>query len=118
MFLLAKLRRLTNLLLVVALAAGLVTHSVQAAGMAAKMSIAASSTMPMSGKCDGCSGEGKGCMSLGTCSLICGMVFALPVASAVIERLPAVPAELAAIPAGVGWSAPPDPYPPRPPVLS
>jgi hypothetical protein len=115
---LAKLRRVTNLLLVVALAAGLVSHGVQAADMAAKMSMAAASAMPMSGKCDGCSGDGKGCMSSGTCSLICATVFALPVAGAVIELFPLVSEESAAISARAGWNSPPDPYPPRPTNLS
>ncbi len=113
-----NLRRLLNLLLVVALAAGLVSHGVQAADMAAKMSMDAGSTMPMSGKCDGCGGEGKDCMSPGTCSLICGTVFALPATSPVFHVLPAAPGEFAAIPAGVGWNSPPDPYPPRSTILS
>lgn len=111
-----KLRRLTDLLLIVALAAGLVVHGVQAANMAAKMSMVAASTMPMSGECDGCCDDG--CISLGGCSLICRTVLALHVVSPVFQLLPATLGEFGAIPARVGWNALPDPYPPRPTILS
>jgi hypothetical protein len=114
---LAKLRRLINLLLVVALAAGFVTQGVQAADMRAKMTMTAGA-MPTPHGCDGCSGDDNPCASLGGCSMTCGNILALPVANAAVDLLHAGSREPAAVLPLAGWSAPPDPHPPRPAILS
>ena len=122
-------------MLALTLAVGLVAQSVRAANMGAKMGMGttmvnmdgnmgmpAVGSMSMCHQChecksDGCKGDG--CLSLGSCAACCGTnVAALPVLTAVVEMLLAErPARITA-PLGVGWAAPPDPYPPRPSVLT
>ena len=104
-------------LLALALAMGLVAHAVRVAGMNHKMSMA-SSTMHMCDQGDcGTDGE-QPCKSAGTCSLLCNGMIALPATTAMLDVPPAAAAPICAVQAGPGWSAPPDPYPPRPSVLS
>lgn len=112
-----RVRRITVLLLTLALTAGLMSHGIRAADMGVKMAVAAASDMPISGKCDGCS-DGRDGMQAGTCSPYCGTVSALPSAPAVYDVLPIDTQQYAAVPAATGLGVPPDPYPPRPSVLS
>ena len=118
-----KIRRLLVCTLALALAAGLVTHSVpsgksgpKAADMTTTVSMDAAADLPMHSKCDGCAGDEKGLMPT-ACAAFCGSVIALPLpvifhAGQIVTMWP---------PAGTdatGHTAPPDPYPPRPVVLS
>ncbi|KAB2916389.1 MAG: hypothetical protein F9K29_11635 [Hyphomicrobiaceae bacterium] len=113
----ANFRRWVHLLLVVALAVGFMAQGVQAADMGAKMTMT-SDTMPMPGGCDGCSGDDNPCASLGACSMACGNILALAVVNAAVALLPASSNEPPAVRPLAGWSAPPDPHPPRPAILS
>lgn len=112
-----RLRRLGHLLLALALAMGLVTHAARAAGMDSKMSMAAGA-MQMCDKNDCSTGGSQPCKSAGTCSLLCNGIVALPATTAVLDVPPAAASPYSAIRVGPGWSAPPDPYPPRRSVLS
>jgi hypothetical protein len=114
-------RRLFVIVLSVALATGVVARSVPSIAMdiTAPAATAAATTdtdMPMSGKCNGCAGDEKAMAA--ACSALCGgAVAVLPVAVAF------GPASVEAIgpsatPAASGHAFPPDPYPPRPTVLS
>lgn len=125
------LRRLVHLVLALTLVIGLAAQSVRAADMSAKandpvhamathMTMAAAS-MPICNKCDACKRGGcKGdvCKSSGTCSAYCGNVPALPVIGAVIPMPLSETVVHATFPSGIGWTAPPDPYPPRTVILS
>lgn len=113
-----------------ALAVGLVLHAFDGTGVFAK-SVMVASDIPMShdmavskdmpgagtvpGKCNGCAGDEKGLAA--ACSAFCGAM-AMPSASVtvysvLVERLtPTTTPDL------IGRSDPPDPYPPRPTVLS
>lgn len=112
-----RVRRIAVLLLALALTAGWMSHGVRAADMGVKMAVAAASDMPISGKCDGCGG-GHDSMQAGTCFAYCGPVSALPSAPAVCDVLPVDTVQYRPVLPGTGWGAPPDPYPPRPSVLS
>lgn len=114
---LAKLRHLINLLLVVALTAGLVVQGVQATNMGAKMTMAAG-TMPIPDGCDGCSGDDNSCASVGGCSMACANILALPVIFAAVALLRARSAEPAAVLPRAGRNVLPDPHPPRPAILT
>ncbi|EIG62827.1 hypothetical protein Bra1253DRAFT_07767 [Bradyrhizobium sp. WSM1253] len=126
-----KIRRIPAFLMALALAVGLVLHGFDGVGMMAKSAMTASDgsmsharmatsgdrqgsgTLP--GKCNGCAGDEKGMVA--ACSAFCG-VMAMPspsliVYSVLVERLSPTTA-----PDLVGRSDPPDPYPPRPTVLS
>ena len=115
-----KIRRISAALMAVVLAIGLSTHGLGGPNMITNSAMALASDMPMSGdmpgKCDGCAGDEKG-LAQAVCSAFCGTVVPSPV-TAVFS---VVPAEILA-PAGeriaVGRAEPPDPYPPRPIVLS
>ena len=114
-------RRVFVIVLSVALATGAAVRTVQALAMdiAAPAATAAMTTdtgMPMSGKCDGCAGDEKAMAA--ACSGLCsGAVAALPPVVAFgpvsVETLGP-----SATPAATGHAFPPDPYPPRPIVLS
>jgi len=114
-------RRVFVIALSVALATGMAARSVQALAMdvAAPAATAAATTdtgMPMSGKCDGSAGDEKAMAA--ACSAVCsGAVAVLPL----IVAFGPVPVETigpSATPAATGHAFPPDPYPPRPTVLS
>ncbi|SRR6266511_1384052 len=114
-------RRLFVVVLSVALATGLVARSVRALAMdiiapAATAAATMDAGMPMSGKCDGCAGDEKAMAA--ACSAVCsGAVAVLPV----VVAFGAVSVEtfgFSAVPAATGCPFPPDPYPPRPIVLS
>jgi hypothetical protein len=115
--LLAKLRGWVHLLLAVALVTGVVTQGVHAADMSAKMAVA-NSGMPMPDSCGGCCGDDSSCASSGVCSVACGHIPALPVAGVRLHPVPLHSGEPGAVLTRVGWSAPPDPYPPRPTIMS
>lgn len=109
-------RRLFVLLLSVALATGLTARVVQAGSM--DMTAAAMATdMPMHGKCDGCVGNEKA-MAASACLVHCSSVVALPAMMVAVDPLPVSLVAPAVEPAATGHTAPPDPYPPRPIVLS
>jgi hypothetical protein len=112
-----RLSQFGRLLLALALAIGLVTHAVATTGIGGKMSMAASA-MQMCDKGD-CSTDGsQPCKSAGVCSLMCNGMIALPATTAMLDVPPAAAAPICAVQVGPGWSAPPDPYPPRRSVLS
>lgn len=111
-----KVRRISALLLALTLAVGLVTHGVRAGDMGAKMTVATASDMA-SGKCDGC-GSGDDSMAAAACSAYCSGVTVTQMAAVVVDT-PAVDIRgTAAAPAVKGHGDPPEPYPPRPAVLS
>ena len=114
-------RRLVVIVLSVALSAGLVLRSAQAIAMdmmappAAAAAATPDTSLPMPGKCDGCAGDEK---AMAACSAFCANVFAL---LPTIIGFVSVPIET--VGAGVEASAtghtfPPDPYPPKPSVLT
>jgi len=114
-------RRLFVIVLSVALATGVAVRSAQALAMdvAAPAATAAATTdtdMPMSGKCNGCAGDEKA-MAAGCFALCIGAVAVLPL----VVALGPISVETigpSAAPAATGHAFPPDPYPPRPIVLS
>ena len=111
------------MLMALALGLGFLTHSVpggtsvaKAADMPASMSMDMAADVPMTGYCNGCAGDEKGLMPT-ACYVFCGSVGSslLPV---LFEAVP--PATLVPLKGviGAGYISPPDPYPPRPIVLS
>ena len=112
-----KMRRISAVLLTLALAVGLVTHSVANLDVGLKPAMAAaSSDMPMSGKCDGCGDEQKGMDA--ACVAYCSGVLVSPVVAAVMDVLTADILGPSVVRALTGRTPPPDPYPPRPTILS
>ena len=113
--------RLFVIVLSVALATGVAVRSVQAIAMdiAAPAATAAATTdtgMPMSGKCSGCAGDEKA-MAAGCSALCSSAVAVLPVVVA-FGPISVETIGPSATPAATGHAFPPDPYPPRPIVLS
>src|SRR5262249_19805707 len=115
-----KIRHILAALMAIVLAIGLSTHGVGGTNIITNPAMALASDMPMSGdmpgKCDGCAGDEKG-LAPAVCSAFCGTVIAFP---AVVVFF-AVPAEIltpAAERIVIGRADPPDPYPPRPIVMS
>ena len=119
-----KIRRITGALMAIVLAAGLSTHGLVSPDMIVKSVTAVTSDMPMSSempnsmpnKCDGCAGDEKGLASA-FCSAFCGTAMPSPV----MVVLSVVPAEIltpATERIAIGRADPPDPYPPRPIVLT
>jgi hypothetical protein len=114
-------RRVFVIVLSIALATGAAVRSAQAIAMdaTAPAETAAATTdtdIPMSGKCDGCAGDEKAMAA--ACSAVCsGAVAVLPVVVAFgvvcVETV-----DFSAVRPATGYSFPPDPYPPRPIVLS
>ena len=114
-------RRVLVIVLSVALATGVAVRSVQALAMdvaapAATAAATPDTDMPMSGKCSGCAGDEKAMAA--ACSALCsGAVAVLPPVVAFgpvsVETLGP-----SATPTATGHAFPPDPYPPRPIVLS
>ncbi len=124
----AKMRRPLAVLLALALSLGLVMHSVpdgksvaKAADMTAGMSMDAAmdmpTDMPTPGKCNGCAGDEK-VMMPPACSAFCGSVVAIPLVPAVFRAIPIGAMWPAAGTVATGHTGPPDPYPPKPVVLS
>ena len=111
-----KVRRLCVVLLAVALAAGLATQGVRAATIGVKMAAAAATDMPMPSKHNGCGDDQT--MTAAACAAYCGSIVALPLMQIVFLAMPAeIPRDFAG-PNPTGHTVPPDPYPPRPAVLS
>jgi hypothetical protein len=115
-----KIRRISAALMAIVLAFGFATHALGGPDMIIKSIMAVANDMPMSGdmpgKCDGCAGDEKG-VAPTVCSAFCGAVIASPA----VVVLTAIPADILAPPAermAIGRADPPDPYPPRPIVLS
>ena len=117
-------RRLFVIVLSVALATGLAMRSGQTVAMDLKTAAAPAAAtmtsdmgMPTSGKCIGCAGTEKA-MASGACSAFCGSAIAL--LSVVVAFGPVwvhtIEPSVAAI--ATGHAIPPDPYPPRPTILS
>jgi len=114
----AKARRLLASMLIATLAAGLVAQGAGAAGMDVKAAIiAAHDDMPMSGKCDGCAGNDKAMMP-GACFTMCNNMVALPTISIAWAAVPAEDVSVAIVSSTKSHTGPPEPYPPRPIVLS
>jgi hypothetical protein len=100
--------------LTLALVAGFALHGVQAAHMKASMPVAAMQA-PMPDGCDGCDEGGK---AFAACSLLCaGFIAVAPVAVGA-QIIEASFAYALADVEGVSLQAPPDPFPPKSPVLS
>jgi hypothetical protein len=121
-----KVRRILVRTLVLALAGGLVAHSMptsiagsKAPATAVAMSMDMPTDMPVhgKGKCDGCAGNEKGLMPT-ACSAFCASVVTLPQGPIVLAADPIGKLLPAAGTVMTGCTGPPDPYPPRPSVLS
>jgi hypothetical protein len=118
-----KTRRISALLSALVLAFGLVTHGFAGPDMVVKSAMTAASDvpmsndMPMSGKCDGCAGDEKG-VAPAACSAFCSAVIAAPSVAAVFDGVPIETLGPLAGPIVTGHADPPDPYPPRPTILS
>ncbi len=107
--------RTTVIVLLAVFAAGTVAHTASATIMSVKMASAAADGM-QNGGCDECpDGDGKA----GSCDTMCGQPLwaatvsgetLSPIAKGVFTGVPPSPVETRA--------GPPDPYPPRAPVLS
>jgi len=115
-----KIRRISAALMAIVLAVGLSTHGLSGPHVIIKSDMGVANDMPMSGdmpgKCDGCAGDEMG-LAQAVCSAFCGTV----IASTIVVMLSAVPAEIltpATERIAIGRADPPDPYPPRPIVLT
>ena len=110
----ALVRRISAVVLALALAMGPAMYSVHASAMTAKMAVAASSDMHSPGKCDHCV-AGKAGLSVNACSGFCSglTAFSSTDNAVVFDQLPI---DLFG-PFGArkisGHADPPDPYPPR-----
>lgn len=111
------LRRVMTVFLALTFVVGLVPHGARGADAGVEMIMTGASDMPMSGKCDGC-GDDQKAMTSSACSAFCGSFVALPSLETVFEPASARTFEGFAGPPANGHTVPPDPYPPRPAVLS
>jgi hypothetical protein len=109
-----RIRRLCAAFLALTLAVGVLTQGVHASEMGVKMAAAAASDMPMPGKCD-CGGNDK--MSVASCSSQCAGIPAIQAPSPALDIVLVGGYADGTAPA-TGHTRPPDPYPPRPAVLS
>jgi hypothetical protein len=106
-------RRLSTLLLALALVVGFAVHGVQAAQMSATM-VAAAMDAPMPDGCDACDKDGNVDPA---CTASCaGAVAILPVLLT-LERVEIAPPHSVVGVLGAGLHGPPDPFPPRPTAL-
>jgi hypothetical protein len=118
-----KIRPISALLTALVLTAGLVVHGFAGPDMVVESAMSAandmpmSSDMPMSGKCDGCAGDEKGVAPV-ACSTFCSAVIAMPSVAAVVDAVPIDTLGPSAGAVVTGHADPPDPYPPRPTILS
>jgi hypothetical protein len=110
-----KVRRIAALLLALALAVGGTLNVVQAADMSAKMAVSETS-MPMPNGCNGCGGDDQG-MTPG-CFALCGTMVAVLPAVPLVAAGTLVSSTATGTTAIAGLHGPPDPYPPRPAILS
>lgn len=118
------MRRPFAVVLALALSLGLVTHSVpgstsyaKAADMTASMSMDMAADIPATGDCNGCAGGEKGLMPT-ACYVFCSSAVGSSLLPVQLEAvlLAALLAREAVI--GTGYIGAPDPYPPKPIVLS
>ena len=119
-----KIRRIVALVLSVVLAVGLVTHGIGRPDMGMKSAIAAAIDMPMppgsdtpQGYCDGFGDCQKG-MASPTCDAYCGATVVLPVVALIVELVAIGALGPSDDQVATGHAPPPDPYPPRPTILS
>jgi hypothetical protein len=122
-----RTRRVLAWPLALALAVGLVVHPLLYAvdtgakagtgAMDMSMAMGMSADMPMPNKCDGCAGDEKATMPA-ACAAFCGSIIALPLAPVVIDPIAIATLRPTGEAAASGHTAPPDPYPPKPVVLS
>lgn len=110
-------RRIAAILLTLALTLGPGTGHVFASPDQGKAAVMMSGDMHSSGKCGDCDGSKTG-MPAATCSITCsGIVAVLPGAVAA-DRLPETVHRFMPASDVTGRTIPPDPYPPRPIILS
>lgn len=108
------IRRLSAFLLTLALVVGFAAHGVKAAHMGAAMAAVATDPAMPDG-CGGCDGDGRAALA---CSALCaGYVATVPVPVSVDAIENAFRHGIIAV-AGVGLRGPPDPFPPKPSVLT
>lgn len=112
-----KIRRIPAFLAALVLAAGLVAHGFGGSEVIVKSAMTSASDMPMPGKCSGCAGDEKG-MAPTACSACYTAVIALPLVAVVLYAVPIDTLSPTAGPDAIGHANPPDPYPPRPIILS
>ena len=98
------------------LVVGVGVHSMQASNMGMK-AVASATDMPMHGKCSGCAGDEKA-IGPSACSVYCGTIGALQTVPVVFGAVAVdifKPSDQSFM---TGYSTPPDPYPPRPAILT
>jgi len=110
-----RVRRLCAVFLALTLAVGVSTPAVHASDMGVKMAAAAASDMPMPCKCD-CGGNDK--MSVTSCSSQCSGIPAIQAPSLALDIVLVHVRIALATPPANGHTRPPDPYPPRPTILT
>jgi hypothetical protein len=119
-----KIRRITTVLAAWVLAAGLVAHGFGGPDMIVKSAMTSASDtpmsgdMPMPGKCNGCAGDEKGMAPAAACSAFCAAVIASPSLAVVLYAVPAEILSPTTGPDAISHADPPDPYPPRPTILT
>ena len=106
-----------TLLLAITFIVGVAPHGLRAADANVKMVMAAATDMPMSGECDGC-GDDQKAMTAAACSAYCGRFATLPLIGTLFEPSSAETVGDLPGPTTAGHTIPPDPYPPRPAILS
>jgi hypothetical protein len=111
------LRRVCALVLLLALGLGLSMHGVRAGEMTAQMLSSANGELPLPGGCDGCGGGDDDGMAASACAALCGMPGVLSVLKADMLIPPDLP-DASRVAEQVGRTRPPDPYPPRPAILT
>lgn len=115
-------RQLSALLMALVLTVGLVMHGF-GGPMVVKLATAVESHMPssggepMQGKCNGCAGDERGVVPT-ACSAFCSAVATLPAAYVDPYAAPVEAFVPTAGPDVIGWTNPPDPYPPKSTILS
>jgi hypothetical protein len=114
-----KIFRVSALLAALVLAVGFTMHGLGASDMIVKSAMTAASDMPMpiAGKCSGCAGDDKG-EAPTICSACCSAVLALPLVAVVLDAVRSERVNPMPGPDIAGHANPPDPYPPRPIILS
>jgi len=112
----ANLRRLSALLLALALTLGTGAQAIGMIDMSFKMTMAGAVDAPMPDGCGTCKDDDRG--MLAGCSAVCGgMAAVLPSASGVTIASEISPLTVSSVEM-TGQYRPPDPYPPKPIILS
>jgi hypothetical protein len=109
-------RRIAVILLTLALAWG-PGMSGALASPSSKASVMMSSDMHPSGKCNDCGGSNAG-MPLATCSISCSGIVAVAQGTMIASRQSRAVHSFVVTSDMTGRNIPPDPYPPRPTILS